>query len=154
MARTTQHLATNSDTPDIARKCTLASAREQRCTKRENDKQLRQERQEIEKEKAKKYKEEKQVRADAERARKKFIGGIQWGFDATAGIRQSAKPNDDAGYFVSMGHLPQRTDATCEVDEIGRFTGRRWTEQTTFGIEYGGPGKEGKYGHGSLKKLE
>lgn len=154
-ARSTESPTTDTSLPNLARPVTSASAKEQRRTKRENEEKGRQERQEIAKQKAEKYKEEKKVRRDEERARKKFIGGVQWGFDATAGTRQPAGPkNSDAGYYVSMGHLPQRPDASCEVDDIGRLTGRRWTEKTTFGIEYGGPGKEGKYGHGSLRHPE
>ena len=153
-SRSTGPPTADTSLPDVARKGVSAPAKEQRRIKRDTDKRLRQERQENAQEKARKYKEEKQARADEERARNKFIGGVQWGFDATAGRRQSAGPkNDDAGYFMTMGHLPKRPDASCEDDDVGRLTGRRWTEKTPFGIEYGGPGKDGKYGHSSLSSV-
>ena len=90
-----------------------------------------------------------------EKARKRWLGGVAWGFDPTAGMISSNDVNEaDGGAYVTNGRSLQGMAGVDELDEVGRRTGRRWVSHNLWGIEYGGPGKEGKYGHGSLRNRE
>ncbi len=107
------------------------------------------------KKKAKEHKEYKKRLLAEERARKRWLGGVAWGFDPTAGMLSSGRVNQaDGGAFVTAGRSLQGMEGTDELDEVGRPTGRRWVSHDLWGIEQGGPGKEGKYGHGSLRDRE
>lgn len=103
-------------------------------------------------EKVCKTREERRARAEEEKARKKFIGGVTWGFDPTAGIRRTQHQGHNNTSCVTYT-APGQNDAggQHDSDETERLTGERQIKTGKFGIEYGGPGKEGKYGHGSLQ---
>lgn len=107
------------------------------------------------KKKAKEHKEHKKRLLAEEKARKRWLGGVAWGFDPTAGMLSSKEAYEgDGGAYVTAGRSLQGTEGVDELDEVGRRTGRRWVSHTLWGIEHGGPGKEGKYGHGSLRDRE
>ena len=109
------------------------------------------EKRELAKAKAKAYKEDKKARRAGEKARKLTTGGVAWGFDPTAGMRSSSDESGSGGCFVSGRMDDPKQENEYEVDDMGILTGRRWTKQGTWGIEHGGPGREGKFEHGSLK---
>lgn len=104
------------------------------------------------KEKSLKCREERRARTEEEKARKKFIGGVTWGFDPTAGTRRpqhQRHDNTDCATYTSQGqHVTRAED---DSDEMERLANRQTMKTDKFGIEYGGPGRDGKYGHGSLK---
>ena len=107
------------------------------------------------KKKVKEHKEHKKVLRQEEKARKRWLGGVAWGFDPTAGMLSSQDTNEaDGGCYVAAGRSLQGLEGLDELDEVGRRTGRRWVSHNLWGIEHGGPGNEGKHGHGSLRDRE
>ena len=103
------------------------------------------------KKKAREHREHKMRVLAEEKARKRWLGGVAWGFDPTAGMLSSKEANEaDGGAYVTAGRSLQGADGLDELDEVGRPTGRRWVSHNLWGIERGGPGKEGKYNYGSL----
>jgi hypothetical protein len=120
---------------------------------------------------AKQFKENRKARLKEEKLRKRWLGGVAWGFDPTAGslpaaedkgtnarpaAANSTKPGegDEDGAYVSAGRSLRNEALEAgvdEIDEVGRRTGRRWLRGNMWGVERGGPGKEGKFGHGSLR---
>ena len=104
------------------------------------------------KKKSKEHKESKKSQLREEKARKRWLGGVAWGFDPTAGMISSKKANEsDGGAYVIAGRSLQGFEGTDELDEVGRRTGRRWVTHNLWGIERGGPGNEGRLGHGALR---
>jgi hypothetical protein len=121
---------------------------------------------------AKQFKETRKARLKEEQRRKRWLGGVAWGFDPTAGslpapeddrnntrlaATTATKPRnggDEDGAYVSAGRSLRNEALEAgvdEIDEVGRRTGRRWLRGNAWGVERGGPGKEGKFGHGSLR---
>lgn len=83
----------------------------------------------------------------------KWTKGL-WGFDPRAGLKESGAEGwpEDGGCFVKYGcHSAHIRGARYEVDDIGRRTGKLFERGWTWGVEVGGPGKEGRFGHGALK---
>jgi hypothetical protein len=111
----------------------------------------KEERQEAAKAKARRYKQDQAERKAKERACKQIIGGVAWGFDPAAGLLTSGEKIRAEGWFVSGRGSRLPADTQFQSDHIGRLTGRRYTQSGTWGIEYGGPGREGKFDHGVLK---
>jgi hypothetical protein len=104
------------------------------------------------KKKAKEHKETRKRQKEEEKLRKRWLGGVAWGFDPTAGIIFSKLPSEsDGGCYVSAGRSLQGLEGVDEIDDVGRPTGRRWVSHDMWGVEHGGPGQEGKLGHGSLR---
>ena len=97
------------------------------------------------KRKAKEHKLRKKEAKKEEKKRKEWLGGVAWGFDPTAGLTSSRPSGIDGGAYVAG------VEGADEMDEVGRPTGRRWQGDNQWGVEYGGPGNEGKFGHGSLR---
>lgn len=80
-----------------------------------------------------------------------------WGFDPIAGLKSSPAKgwNLDTGCYVRHGHIRNRVpNGQYEVDYLGRITGKRFVRGWQWGVETGGPGKEGFFGHGILKKRQ
>lgn len=104
------------------------------------------------KQKAMQFKKERKERQKEEKERKRWLGGVAWGFDPTAGILPSSQTDEaEGGCYVSAGRSIKGLQGVDEIDEVGRRTGRRWVGHNLWGVERGGPGQEGKYGHGSLR---
>jgi hypothetical protein len=121
---------------------------------------------------AKQFKETRKSRLKEEKQRKRCLGGVAWGFDPTAGSLPVPEDNhnitgsataagtqhgdeiDEDGAYVSAGRSLRNEALEAgvdEIDDVGRRTGRRWLRGNAWGVERGGPGKEGKFGHGSLR---
>jgi hypothetical protein len=117
--------------------------------------EARQERRQAAREQSTQYREVQKLRRADEKARKVWLGGAAWGFDPTAGTQASSDNNEaDGGCYVSAGRSLQGLEGVDEIDDLGRRTGRRSVSHNLWGVERGGPGKEGKYGHGSLRTTE
>lgn len=101
---------------------------------------------------AKERKADRKKQKQDEKARGMHMGGVAWGFDPTAGIIGSqTTQSPDSGCYIFGAKVESATKAGVdERDDLGRRTGRRWQKGNIWGVEYGGPGKEGHYGHGAL----
>lgn len=97
----------------------------------------------------------KQQREDNRKLRL-HTGGIAWGFDPSAGLRQSSPDDPNEGCYISSGIFSLSDDQPGELehDDVGRSTGRRWYPSSHWGIERGGPGVAGNSGYGAVIKLE
>ena len=98
---------------------------------------------------------EREAQSKAEKRHQAHMGGVAWGYDARAGRRSSQAFEESRACCVAAG-----TDARVkehspdEVEELAPRAARKEDKGSTWGIEFGGPGREGKYEHASLRDGE
>lgn len=100
------------------------------------ERQLRKQQQEDSARRAKEHRIAQKEMMQEEKARKQWLGGLAWGFDPTAGQVPAQKQWKECCTSAS----PETSGSTSRSGE--------------WGMEVGGPGREGRHNYGLLKSME
>lgn len=98
------------------------------------------------KQRAQQYKANKKQQQDDERLLNKCMAGLAYGFDPRAGTRFYDRKQDHSE--DKRNQAPSPTQAQSSVPRELTSNGDHMKSNTSFGLEFGGPGREANFMHG------